>query len=128
MLELTDIKTCDLLDLFKSVYKSVSVNEKLPACFGNVEVVFKEALNGEQGLLVEALNGAALEHFLEEHLAQGGGQLIDQAGDAEVVIADDGALGVEHLGDLQRGLGFLKGARRSLIPVTVVPMPTTQWV
>ena len=71
MLELTKIKSCELADLFKSVYKGVSVYEKLTRCFGNVEVILEEALNGHKGLLVERLKAALLEYFLKEHFTEG---------------------------------------------------------
>ena len=64
--------------------------------------------------MVEGLNGAALENFLQEHFAKRGRQLINQTGNAEVVIADNGLFGVEYLADLKRNLGFLKGARKIL--------------
>ena len=90
------------------------MDKQLARRFGNVQVVFKEALNGEQRLVVERFDRPALEHFLQEHFAQRCGQLVNQAGNAEVVIADDRALGVEHLADLQRDLGFLKGTGQVL--------------
>ena len=104
------------------------MDEQLSGGLGNVQVIFKETLNGEQRLVVEGLNRAALENFLQEHFAKRGRQLINQAGNAEVVIADNGLFGVEYLADLKRNLGFLKGARKILDAVTTVPMPTTQWV
>ena len=80
----------------------------------NVEVVFEEALDSEEGLLVEALDAAALEYLLEEHFAEGRRKLIDKTGDAEVIIAYDSALGVEYLGDLKGRLCFLEGTRQIL--------------
>ena len=85
------------------------MNEQLAGGFRNVQVVFKEFLDGEQRLVVEAVDRALLKDLLEEHLAQGGRQLVDQASDAEVVVADNRLFGVEHLADLQRNLGFLEG-------------------
>ena len=55
-----------------------------------------------------------LEHFLQEHLADGGGQLVNQAGDAQVVVADDLLFGVEHLADLHGDLGFLEAGGQIL--------------
>ena len=66
VLEFAQVKTGELLDLFKSVHQSVAVYEQLTRGLGNVEVVFEEALDGEQGLLIEALDGTALEYFLQE--------------------------------------------------------------
>ncbi len=92
------------------------------------QVVLKTGLNGEQRLVVEGLNGAALENFLQEHFAKRGRQLINQTGNAEVVIADNGLFGVEYLADLKRNLGFLKGARKILDAPTTDAIPTTALV
>ena len=64
MVKLTQVKSCYLLYLFKSVDQSVAVNKQLSRSLRNIEVIFKETLNGEQRLVVEGLNGAALENFL----------------------------------------------------------------
>ena len=87
------------------------MDEQLSGGLGNVQVIFEETLNGEQRLVVEGLNGAALENFLQEHFAKRGRQLINQAGNAEVVIADNGLFGVEYLADLNPGDIF--GIRQS---------------
>ena len=44
MLKLTQVKPGQLADLFQTVNKRVSVNKQLAGRFGNVEVVFEEAL------------------------------------------------------------------------------------
>ena len=64
MVKLTQVKSCYLLYLFKSVDQSVAVNKQLSRSLRNIEVIFKETLNCEQGFLVEAFNRAALENFL----------------------------------------------------------------
>ena len=64
MVKLTQVKSCYLLYLFKSVDQSVAVNKQLSRSLRNIEVIFKEALNCKQGFLVEAFNRAALENFL----------------------------------------------------------------
>ena len=46
---------------------------------------------------------------MQEHLTQSGGQLIDQTADAQILIVDDGALGVKHLAHLDGHLGLLIG-------------------
>jgi len=86
------------------------VDEQLSRGLGNVQVVLKELLDGEKGFLIERLDRALLEHLAQEHLAQGGGQLVDKTGDAEVLIADDGLFGIEHLADLKSHLSLLEGA------------------
>ena len=45
MVELAEVKAGELANFLKSVYKCVTVNEKLSRCFRNVEVILKEALN-----------------------------------------------------------------------------------
>ena len=64
-------------------------------------------MDGEQGLLVQGVNGVLLEDLLEEHLAQGGGQLVDQPADAQVLIVDDILFRVEDLAHLNGDLGLL---------------------
>ena len=90
------------------------MHEQAAAGLGDVEVVLEEALDGEQGLGVQALNAALLEHFPQEHLAQGGGQLVDQTGNAQVIVADDGLLGVEHLAHFHGHLGLLEAGGQVL--------------
>lgn len=84
------------------------MDKELAGGLGDVEVVLKETLNGEQSLLIEAVYRAALEHLAHEHIAQGRGKLIDKSCDAEIVVADYGLFGVEHLADLEGYLSFLE--------------------
>ena len=114
MLELSEVETGELSDLLEAVDQRVSVYEELSRGLGDVEVVLEEALDGHEGLAVEALEAALLEDLLEEHLAEGGRQLIDKSADAEVLVADDILLGVEDLADLNRDLSLLEGAREVL--------------
>ena len=44
------------------------MDEQLARRLGNVEVVFKEALDGKERLLIERIYGALLENFLQEKL------------------------------------------------------------
>ena len=85
------------------------MDEQLPSGLGDVQVVLKELVDGEQRLLIQRIDGVLLEHLLQKHLAQGGGQLIDQAADAQILVVDDIALGVEHLAHLDGDLGLLIG-------------------
>ena len=66
--------------------------------------------------MIQAFDGAFFKHLFEEHLAQGGGQLVDQPGDAQVVIADDGLFGVKHLAHFQGDLCLFKGFGQVLHP------------
>ena len=58
------------------------MHEQAAAGFRHIQVVLKEALDGEQGLLIQALDAALLEHLAQEHLAHGGRQLVDQTSNA----------------------------------------------
>ena len=78
VVKLPQVQAGELFDLLQAVDQGVSVNEQLAGGFRNVQVVFKEFLDGEQRLVVEAVDRALLKDLLEEHLAQGGRQLVDQ--------------------------------------------------
>ena len=114
VLELPQVQPGDLLDLLQAVDQSVPVHEQLPGGLGDVQVVLEEPLDGEQGLMVQGVDGPPAEDLLQEHLAQGGGQLVDQPGNAQMIVADDGLLRVEDLSHLQGHLGFLEGAGQVL--------------
>ena len=71
-------------------------------------------MDGEQRLMIQRINGASLEHFLQKRLAEGGGQLVDQPGNTQVVVADDGLVGIEDFSHFQSDLGFLEGTGQIL--------------
>ena len=73
VVEFPQVQPGELFDLLQPVDQGIAVHEQAAAGLGHVQVVFKEALDGEQGLLVQALDAALLEHLFEEHLADGGG-------------------------------------------------------
>ena len=85
------------------------MNKQLTAGLGNIQVVLKELLNGEKGLVIQAFDGAFLKDLPQVLLAQGGGQLINDARDTQVIIADDKPLGIEYLAHFQRGLRLTEG-------------------
>ena len=85
------------------------MDKQLPGRLGHVQIVLKELIDGEQRLLIQGVDGILLENLLQEHLAQGGGQLIDQPADAQILIVDDIALGVKDLAHLDGDLGLLIG-------------------
>ena len=87
------------------------MDEQLSRRFGEDEVVLEELVDRKERLLVERVDGVLLEDLLQEHFAQCRRQLINEAADAEVFIADDVLLGVEDLADLDRHLRFLIGLR-----------------
>ena len=88
--------------------------EELSRSLRHVEVVLEEALDRHERLVIEAFERTVFEYFLEEHLAERGGKLIDKTSYAEVLVADDRLFGVEYLADLDRGLSLLVGARKIL--------------
>ena len=73
VVELPQVQAGELLDLLQAVHQGVPVDEELPGGLGHVQVVLEELVDGEQGLLVQGVDGVFLENLLEEHLAQDGG-------------------------------------------------------
>ena len=114
VLEFAQIQTRQLADFLQTVNQRIPVDKQLSGGFGHVQIVLEEALNGQQSFAVKRFETAALEHFLQEHLAQRGRKLIDQTADAEILVADDALLGFEHLSHIQSDLRFLVGARQIL--------------
>ena len=84
MVKLTQIQAGELLDFLQAVDQGVTVNEQFPGSLGHVQIVLKELIDGEQGLLIQRIDGVLLEDLGQEDLTQGGGQLIDQAADTQV--------------------------------------------
>ena len=73
MLELAQIKSRQLTDLFQAVNQGVSMHKELSGGFGNVEVVLKERLNGHQSFAVKRLQAShdALRDVLAGGLQEG---------------------------------------------------------
>ncbi len=108
MVELAQVKSGELFDLFQPVDKRVAVYEQLSACLRYVQVVVKKGLNGHQRFAVERLERAAAEYLGEEHFTQRRGELVDQARDAEALVVDGRFFGVKHFSDLKRDLRVLE--------------------
>ena len=106
VVELPQIQTRQLLDLLQPIHQRVPVDEQLPRRLRHVQVVLEELVDGEQRLLIQRVDGVLLENLLQEHLAQGGGQLIDQPANTQIFVVDDVALRIEHLADLDGDLGL----------------------
>ena len=109
MVKLPQIQTGQLLDLLQPVHQGVAVDEQLTGSFGNVQVVLEELIDGEQSFLIQGIDGVLFEHLGQEDLTQGGGQLIDQTADTQILIVEDGLLGFKYLAHFNGGLGFLVG-------------------
>ena len=101
-----------LFDLLQAIDQGVPVDKKLPGGFRNIQIVLKELIDSKQCFLVQGVDGILLEHLGKENITQGGGQLIDQAADAQILIIDNGLFRVEYLTHINSGLGFLVGIRQ----------------
>jgi len=88
------------------------VDKQLARCLRNVQVVLKELVDGEQGLLIQGVDGVLLKDLLKEHLAQDGGQLIDQAANAQIFIVDDRLFCIKHLAHIDGHPSLLVGPRQ----------------
>ena len=60
----------ELLDLLQAVHQGIAVDEELTGGFGNIQVVLKELVDGEQSFLIQGVNGVALEDLGKEYLTQ----------------------------------------------------------
>ena len=58
VVELPQVQTGELLDLLQPVDQGIPVDEELPGGLRHVQVVLKELVDGEQGLLVQGVDGA----------------------------------------------------------------------
>ena len=83
------------------------MNIQLAARFRDVEVILEEFVYRLQRILVKSFKRIFLEHLVEEHLAERGGQLIYYTADAEIFIANDRLFRIENSADVDRDLGFL---------------------
>ena len=107
VIKLAQIKAGELLDLLQPVHKRVAVNIQLAARFRDVEVILEEFVYRFKRVLVKSFKRIFLEHLVEEHFAERGGQLIYYTADAEIFIADDRLFRIEYSADIDRDLGFL---------------------
>ena len=103
MVELPQVQPGELLDLLQAEDQGISMDEQLPGSLGDIQVVLEELVDGEQRLLIQGVDGILLEHFAQEDLAQGGGKRVEQTADAQILIVEDAALGVEYLAHLDGG-------------------------
>ena len=84
------------------------MNKQLSRGFRNIKIVFKEALNCKERLLIQILDRAALENLFQKGFAKGCRQLVNKSCNTEVVIRNDCFFGIEYLADLKRRLGLFK--------------------
>ena len=57
VVELPQVQAGELLDLFQAVDQGVAVDEELPGRLGDVQVVLKELVDGEERLLIQGVDG-----------------------------------------------------------------------
>ena len=107
MLKFTKVKACQFTDLFKSINKSISMYKELSGRFGNVKVVFEEALNCHKSFSVERIKASLLKHFLQEHFAHCCRKLINKTSYTKIFIADNVLFGFKHLSNVKCNLCFL---------------------
>ena len=86
------------------------MNEQFSGCFRNVQIVLKELLYRKQSFVIERIDRALFENFLQKCLAKRRRKIIDKPPDAEIVVRHDDLLNVKDLSDLDRNLRFLEGA------------------
>ena len=82
---------------------------QLTACFGYVQVVFKEFIYRCQCFIIEIIHRQSMQNLLDEHPAQRQRQLINQATDAQLFIVHDIFIRLKDFANLQRHLRFLIG-------------------
>ena len=85
------------------------MDKKLPGRLRHIEIVLKELIDGKQSLLIQSINGILFKYLLEKHLTHRGGQLVNEPSNPQVLIVNDGPLGVEHLTHVNGHLGLLVG-------------------
>ena len=111
VVELPQVQAGQLFDLLQPVHQRVAVARTACARSPTHSGCFQRSCWMVNSVSwSSSIDRASLEHLFQEHLAHGGGQLIDQTGDTQIVIADDRLLSGEYLRHLQRHLGLLEGA------------------
>ena len=110
----TNVQTTALLQLFNTVYQCISMYKQLSGSLGNIQIVFKEPLDGKQCFMIQGFDATPLEHLVQECFAQSGGQMINQTSNAQIVVAYNDSVRVKYLAHFQRHLGFLKGTSQIL--------------
>ena len=100
VVKFAQIQPGKLLDFLKAIYQGISVDKELSGRFGNVQIVFKELIDSVESFLIEGIDGVLLEYLIEIHLAKSGGQLIDKAADAEVIVMNYHLVVFKYLADL----------------------------
>ena len=69
MVELTQVQAGQLLDLLQTVHQGITVDKQLTRSLGNVQVVLKELIDGEQRLLIQRVDRARRLRMLHMNTA-----------------------------------------------------------
>ena len=56
MVELAQVQTRQLLDLFQAVHQSVAMDKQLTGGFGNIQIVLEELIDGKERFLIQGIN------------------------------------------------------------------------
>ena len=65
MVKFPQIQSRQLFNLFQTVHQRIAVNKQLAAGLGNVQVILKELLDGEQCLVIQAFDGTFLKYLAQ---------------------------------------------------------------
>ena len=66
VVELPQIQAGELLDLLQTIDQSIAVDKELSGGLGDIQVVLKELVDGEQSLLIQGVDGVLLEDLGQE--------------------------------------------------------------
>ena len=85
------------------------MHKQLPGGFGNVQVVFKELVDGCEHFLIQFLRNGVTENLLDENSAQVNGKLVNQTSYSQCAVRHNILFRVENLANIQRHFRFLIG-------------------
>ena len=72
-----DIQSEFSLQLLKAVHQSISVYIKLSGSLGEIQVIFKEGTDGDQGFFVNRIQSFLFEDLVDKHFTYGNRKLVD---------------------------------------------------
>lgn len=74
--------------VFETVHQSISVYIKLSGGLGEIQVIFKEGTDGDQGFFVNRIQSFLFEDLVDKHFTYGNRKLVDQSADSKLVISE----------------------------------------
>lgn len=102
-----DIQSEFSLQLLKAVHQSISVYIKLSGSLGEIQVIFKEGTDGDQGFFVNRIQSFLFEDLVDKHFTYGNRKLVDQSADSKLVISEYIFICVENLAYFKGCMCFL---------------------